>query len=154
MKASGILLFFMIVLCVFFTANTAFAGYTNWKYGVDEGGIAVSRDSSVSAVAGEDKPWEGAEVWKAGDGISLTLASPRTRYSLLEHSDEMFRVLSVLKKRIDNKRLYKKIAEKLPTLSEERLRIMVSLSDRMSADGHSVKKDFAFLLLTTLIVFS
>lgn len=154
MKASGILQFFLIVLCVFFAANNAFAGYTNWKYGADKGGVAVSTGSEVPAVAGQDMTGQGAVKWDMTPRLSLIHAGPRYEYSLLDHSAEMFKVLSALRTRVKDERLFKKIAEKLPTLSDERLRIAVSLSDRMSTGGHSVKKDFAFLLLTTLIVFS
>jgi hypothetical protein len=66
----------------------------------------------------------------------------------------MFTVLSVLEKRVGDQRLLGKIRDKLPTLSEDRLRMIASLSERVAVDDHSAKTDIAFLLLTALIIFS
>ena len=154
MKSSKILPFFLIVLFTFFITNTALAGYTNGGNSAEESGITFTTGSEVPAVDGQDMTGQGAVKWDMTPGLSLAYDGARYKYSLLDHSAEMFKVLSALKTRVRDRRLFEKIAEKLPTLSDERLRIVVSLSDRMSAGGESAKKDFAFLLLTTLIVFS
>ena len=152
MKASRIIPFLIIGVCAFFIAGTAFAGYTNLD-GSDRSGITVGINS-VSAIHDQDSGVQRAGMWDAASRLSLTEAEPGARYSLLDHSTEMFKVISVLKKRVRDEKLLKKIVQKLPDLSDKRLRIMVSLSERMSADDRGDDKDFAFLLLTTMIVFS
>lgn len=152
MKASSIILFLVTVVCAFFIAGTAFAGYTNRDHS-DRSGIAVGMNG-VPAIHDQDAGGQGTGMWDAASRLFLTQAEPGTRYSLLDHSTEMFKVISVLRTRVRDEKLLKKIVQKLPDLSNKRLRIMVSLSERMSAADQSGDKDFAFLLLTTMIVFS
>lgn len=71
-----------------------------------------------------------------------------------DHSSEMFRVLSVIGNRVGDETLLKKIADKLPAMSDDRLQMVASLSERIAAEDHGAKSDIAFLLLTTLIIFS
>lgn len=67
---------------------------------------------------------------------------------------DMLKVLSVIEHRTGDQRLVEKVKYKLSTMSDNRLRLAVSLSERAADDGHGVKTDVAFFLLTTLIIFS
>jgi hypothetical protein len=66
---------------------------------------------------------------------------------------DMFKVLSVIRRRTNNPKLLNKVKYKLSTMSENRLRLAVSLSERAS-DGGGIRTDIAFFLLSTLIVFT
>jgi hypothetical protein len=74
--------------------------------------------------------------------------------SLLERRSDMFKVLSVLEKRISDRELIAKVRHKLPELSEKRLRMIASLSDRMEGSRQEPEHNVAFLLIATLIIFS
>ncbi len=74
--------------------------------------------------------------------------------SLLERRSDMFKVLSVLEKRIGDRDLIKKVSHKLPELSEKRLKMIASLSDRMEGSRRDPENNIAFLLIATLIIFS
>jgi hypothetical protein len=65
----------------------------------------------------------------------------------------MFKVLSVIGRHTGDPELLEKVKCKLSTMSDSRLRLAVSLSERAS-DGQGVRTDIAFFLLSTLIVFS
>jgi hypothetical protein len=66
----------------------------------------------------------------------------------------MFKVLSVIGLHTGDRKLLEKVKYKLSTMSHDRLRLAVSLSERLSDDSRGVRRDIAFFLLTTLIVFS
>lgn len=92
---------------------------------------------------------------------SLTMKSvsgnselPRRRFSLIEKRTDMFKVLSVLEKRISDSVLLDKVRHKLPELSQERLSMISSLSERMEGSRRKPENDVAFLLIATLIIFS
>ncbi len=68
--------------------------------------------------------------------------------------EDIFKVLAVLGHRTGDKRLLEKAKYKLTGMSESRLRLAVSLSERADDNGPRAETDIAFLLLTALIVFS
>src|SRR5512135_3403279 len=70
------------------------------------------------------------------------------------HTSEVFKILSVLAGRIEDPKLIQKVKDKLSTLREDRLRVVVSLSERITDGDRGVETDIAFFLLTTLIIFS
>lgn len=70
------------------------------------------------------------------------------------HTSEVFRILSVLEGRIEDPKLIQKVKDKLSTLREDRLRVVVSLSERITDGDRGAETDIAFFLLTTLIIFS
>jgi len=70
------------------------------------------------------------------------------------HASEVFKILSVLKGRIEDPKLIQKVEDKLSTLREDRLHMVVSLSERITDGDRGVETDIAFFLLTTLIIFS
>lgn len=75
-------------------------------------------------------------------------------YNLVNHKDDISKLLLVLEKKTGDKRLIEKAKGKLSTLSEGEIRLISSLCERISRDSHSAGADIAFLLITTLIVFS
>jgi hypothetical protein len=64
------------------------------------------------------------------------------------------KVLAVLEHRTGDTRLLDKAKDKLAGMSERRLRLAVSLSERADERNISPEHDIAFLLLATLIIFS
>jgi len=76
------------------------------------------------------------------------------RFSLIEKRADMFKVLSVLEKRISDTVLLEKVRHKLPELSEERLSMIASLSEHMEGSSRKPENNVAFLLIATLIIFS
>jgi len=81
--------------------------------------------------------------------------APSARQGILINSDaDMFKVLSVLEKRISDRELLEKVKHKLPALNEKRLKLLASLSDRMAAGTGESENNIAFLLIATLIIFS
>jgi hypothetical protein len=87
--------------------------------------------------------------------LSTHHAAQRERPISLIHDDAgMFKVISVLEKRIHDRELIEKVKHKLPALNEKRLKMLVSLSDRMAASASEPEDNIAFLLIATLIIFS
>lgn len=154
MRTKGILSFFITVICCFCIADAVFASYAKEKAGAADESVFAVRVDGASKMTRYGARAEYTDIRDSVSGLSKTPAVSGTRYSLIGHTSEMFKVLSVLKKRVGDERLLKKIEDKLPALSDDRLRMMVSLSERIAADNHGAKTDIAFLLLTTLIIFS
>lgn len=85
---------------------------------------------------------------------SISKEQPADQLSLLEKHSDIFKVLFVLGKCINDRDLIEKVRHKLPELSEKRLRIIASLSDRMEGSRQEPEHNLAFLLIATLIIFS
>lgn len=64
------------------------------------------------------------------------------------------RVLSLVEQKTSDQKVLSHIRYKLSTVSEDRLRMISSLSDRILSRGGEAEAHVAFLLLTALIVFS
>lgn len=84
------------------------------------------------------------------------LDSPMASNHYLENrKDDISKILSVLEKKTgDHKNLVEKTKDKLFTLSEGKIQLISSLCERISHDSYSADADIAFLLITTLIIFS
>lgn len=142
----------LALICSFWIAGTAFG----------EVAVTILAESDLSAQPHAVDTLKGRlRDARAGDFVSLEAADRTTlpkmageRAYLLDHSAELFKVLSFIEKRVKDRKLITKIKDKLPTLDEPRLRIIVSLSDYIADESGGVKTEIAFLLLTTLIVFS
>lgn len=141
MRADKILLFFIALIYSFCAA-----GFTE-----DARGAATSRMGSALIV----------HETLTGDFGTFTADSPSgihrvsdTRSEKGNHASEVFRILRVLEGRMDDPTLIQKVKDKLFTLKESRMRMVVSLSERSTDGDHGVEKDIAFFLLTTLIIFS
>jgi len=85
---------------------------------------------------------------------NISKEQPADRLSLLERRSEMFKVLSVLEKRIGDRELIEKVRHKLPELSEKRFKMIASLSDHREGSSREPEHTVAFLLIATLIIFS
>ncbi|MEJ2695419.1 MAG: hypothetical protein P8013_02110 [Candidatus Sulfobium sp.] len=147
---------FLLFITIIFTlciADASFAAYAKETAPASPKSITVRTNEPVRMPPLDGRAEDGG-MPDVSPGLSTAHAAGVTHYYLLDHSSEMFKVLSVVKKRVQDERLLKKIEEKLPALSDNRLQMVVSLSEQISSEGHSAKQDFAFLLLTTLIVFS
>ncbi len=145
MKASTILSFAVIIFCLF-TASGVFAENKEEATGTDKG-PAVKSDGAGFFPGDYGVSGQLPALWVVH---SLTGA----RHHLTGPSSEAFKVLSLMERRVTDRKLLNKIRDKLPTLGEDRLRMLASLSGEVDAENRSAKTDFAFLVLTTLIIFS
>ncbi len=156
MTAKRILVFISVIFS-FYVTDACFAEDAKEAItGIDKGAMAVTVDGFKKinlrdAIAGDFGTFHSATASLTG---GYTLLGTRTRTHLSDRTSEMFKVLSVLDKRVRDKSLLEKVKDKLPTLNEDRLQIIASLSESIADEGHSAKTDIAFLLLATLIVFS
>ncbi len=64
------------------------------------------------------------------------------------------RVLSLVEQKTSDQKVLNHIRYKLSTVSEDRLSMISSLSDRILSQGGEAEAHVAFLLLTALIIFS
>ena len=113
------------------------ASFKNHASGFHETALSDVRGSAFTVITGSS----------AG-----TAASERIRLTGL--GPDIFKVLSVLERRTGDQRLLEKARYKLVEMSERRIRLAASLSERIIDEGPGAETDIAFLLLTTLIVFS
>ncbi len=135
MKTSAILSF-SLIFCLFI-ANSVFAGREAPGTGV---GAAKTEGPSVESAPAQMPDLQIAHT-PAGRGHHLI-------------DPDALKVLSLMEKRVTDRQLLKKIRDKLPELGEDRLRMLASLSDEVNSENRGAKTDFAFLVLTTLIIFS
>ena len=63
-------------------------------------------------------------------------------------------ILSVLETRVSDRKILDKVAEKLPTLSEQQLETMSALCDRIALNSDTAGAHIAFSLITAMIVLS
>ena len=75
-------------------------------------------------------------------------------YQRMHRETDMLKIISVLEKKVGDRRLLEKAKEKLSTLREPQFHLMSSLSEQMLRDWDRPGVDIAFLLLTALIIFS
>jgi hypothetical protein len=73
---------------------------------------------------------------------------------VITRKTELAKIQRILSQKIADKKLSKKAEQKLSTLSDEEMRLISSLCDRIPQSDSSAGADVAFLLVTTLIVFS
>jgi hypothetical protein len=150
MKPRTILFFTVIIFCLFI-ASGVFAGNEKEASGTDKG-VALKADGAGSTRSSFLHDDSGLRGQLPALSVAHSLAG--TRHYLIAPSAEAFKVLSLMKKRVTDKELLNKIRDKLPSLGEDRLRMLASLSEEIDAENRSAKTDFAFLVLTTLIIFS
>jgi hypothetical protein len=83
-------------------------------------------------------------------GIAKNVPSSNDQY-LLILSANVFKILSVLEKKIEDPPLLEKTKDKLFTLNHEQIRLITSLSDQVDKEGNTMGSEVAFLLMTALI---
>lgn len=142
----------MTIVCFFGIADAVFARSATDLASTDNN-VTIMGDGDMQ-VARSDARAGNSSVYDIISGLSRTHAVSGTYNTPVDHSSEMFQVLTVIEKRVGDETLLKKIADKLPAMSDDRLQMIASLSERIAAEDHGAKTDIAFLLLTTLIVFS
>ena len=75
-------------------------------------------------------------------------------FNLSYHEDERSKIRSILEKKISDKQLLERINAKLFALSDEKIGLISSLCEPISHNSRSASANVAFLLITTLIIFS
>ena len=83
-------------------------------------------------------------------GIGKNVPSFDNQY-LPSFSADVFKILSVLEKKMEDQQSLEKTRDKLFTLNHEQIRLMASLSDRVAKGGNTTGSEIAFLLMTALI---
>jgi len=75
-------------------------------------------------------------------------------YIATNREADRFKVLSVLKNRVGDRKLTEKAKEKLLTLSTKKTHLIAALSERITNAEETAGSDIAFLLIIALIVLS
>jgi len=151
-RAKRISLFFVTVVCFFGISNDVFARI-EMNLAKSDNSVTVLGDGEIRMVR-QDALAGNSRIHDMVSGLSRGHAVSGKNNTPFDHSSEISRILSVIERRVGDKTLLKKIAAKLPALSDDRLQMIASLSERIAAEDHGAKTDIAFLLLTTLIIFS
>jgi hypothetical protein len=88
-------------------------------------------------------------------GLSGTAAPflPRAGHEF-DHRAELRKVLSVVEHRTKDGKVLERMREKLSAMSDRNLRLAASLCERIAHDDDSAGADFAFSIVTALIVLS
>jgi hypothetical protein len=88
-------------------------------------------------------------------GLSGTNALFPTRtINAFDHRAELRKVMSVAEHRTKDGKVLERMREKLSAMSDRDLRLAASLCERISRDDDSAGADFAFSIVTALIVLS
>jgi hypothetical protein len=153
MRAKTILFSFVVILCSFFIASAAFAKNEKETSTVSYKGVAPVKTDGYLGMK-SDVPSGDSGTLDRLPGLSVAHSLSATRYHLLNPSSETFKILSFMEKRVTDRKLIQKIRDKLPTLGKDRLRMLAFLSDEVAVDDRSAKTDIAFLIATTVIIFS
>lgn len=133
MRTRIVVALFVAMVCTFCFARDGLAGKT-----------------ANSAVLSQENPaWADVRDFRP----MISISSHGDTGVMIGRSD-IFKVLTVLGDRIEDPRLLKEARYKLIGMSERRLQLAVSLSERVADDASRAETHIAFLLLTTLIVFS
>lgn len=101
------------------------------------------------AVSGWDPPVAMARV---GDHQQSPSHPPRPL--LVNRESEVANILSVLERKVGDHPLPRKAKDKLLTLSDEKLRLVASLCERISVGSDTPGAEVAFLLIAALIIWS
>jgi hypothetical protein len=155
MKRTIICALFAAMICTFCITQQAVADEPGKTIGLSEQYASQAGAGGSRQIELLDSPGGGFNTLSgARSRVSAADAPAIERARLEEIGPEMFKVLSVIGHRTGDRKLLEKVKYKLSTMSNNRLRLAVSLSERAADDSHGVRTDIAFFLLTTLIVFS
>jgi len=69
-------------------------------------------------------------------------------------TEDPYKILEVLEKKMGGKKMSEKAREKLFTLTQGQTRLIISLCERISDGGRSAGADIAYLLVIALILLS
>lgn len=90
-------------------------------------------------------------VPSAGGVTGVKLARPHVS---MKYKSNTSRILSVLKERIKDKKIFDKTKEKVLTLSDSEVSLIASLCDRISKNENTAASELAFSLVAALIILS
>ena len=94
-------------------------------------------------------------IWNASGAFAASIGTTaRARHAEFSRRDEIPKIMSVLASRKPDKKVLEKAADKMSDMNERNLRLMSSLCDRISSDAGTPAADFAYSLLTAIIVLS
>jgi hypothetical protein len=149
MKTCNAISLFMALVIVLGLTGASLAGQAVLP---DISGHATDQDKGIVQQAGAFGGYTG----QLSPGIMRIEGKAQSagQGTLIRSDADMFKVLSVLEKRIGDRELLDKVKHKLPALSEKRLKMLASLSDHMAAGTGEPENSIAFLLIATLIIFS
>ncbi len=95
------------------------------------------------------------QAWSASGALAASVgAAEKIPRAELSGRNEIPKIMSVLESRRPDKKVLEKAAEKMSEMNERDLRLMSLLSERISTDAGTPAADFAYSLLTALIVLS
>ena len=93
--------------------------------------------------------------WNPSTVLSGTTSLKSDGSSSVVHRDvDRLKILSVLENKMGSQKSLERVKIKLFKLSDERTRLIASLSELVANEGNRAGADVAFLLLTALIVLS
>lgn len=153
MRVKMLLIFFITITCSATLPGKGFAEDVKESVSATNNNAMTIRADGFQKINLRDSLGGDSDIHHTGTE-SLGLPRSNAHVSVSRHTLEVSKVLSVIEKRVGDQKLVKKIKDKLPTVSEERLHMLASLSERIADDKQSAKTEIAFLLLTTLIIFS
>ena len=98
---------------------------------------------------------EGLSMASLPEGAAPTHTRVRDTRSSPERADrDLSGIIGILESRIKNHRLPEKAKSKLAAMSDEDIRFVTALCDRMAGSGDTAGADLALMLVTALIVLS
>jgi hypothetical protein len=68
--------------------------------------------------------------------------------------EAQYKILGVLENKMEGKKLSVQAREKIWALNERQIRLIISLCDRIEENDHAAGAEFAYLLITALILLS
>ncbi len=92
-------------------------------------------------------------IWSPAARCEIKKSKAGDEYAMLREAD-VIKILSVLEKKIGDQKSLEKAKEKLFTLKDPQFFLVTSLSEQIAREGDKPGVDFAFLLITVLIILS
>ncbi len=86
--------------------------------------------------------------------IGVTDPPPKATSTQNYQTDDPYRILEVLEKKMGGEKMSRKAREKLFNLPQDQTRLIVSLCKRISDEERSAGADIAYLLVIALILLS
>jgi hypothetical protein len=76
------------------------------------------------------------------------------QYIFMDPAAERDRIMIVLENKLEDQKLLEKAGDKLRTLSNAQIKLISSLSDRITSESNTAGADIAFLFIAALIILS
>lgn len=150
MRRTRMLSLFAAIVFTFCFAETGLAGETKTAITSADANSMQTQSSGFRRINLAETHGHDLKVMTEWPADAVT----SERGGLVDGRPDVLKVLAVFERRTGDHRLIEKARYKLAGMSESRLRLAVSLSERLADNGSRAENKIAFLLLTTLIVFS